>query len=1130
MQEYRRSEETDFYRVLFDAIDVGFCVIEILRDDDGRAYDYRFLLANTAFEAHTGLGDAVGHTIRELVPDFEDRWPQHYDRIARSGVPERFRDDAPSLDGRTFEVFAFPLGAPGGSLVGVHFSDVTERQRLETRIVRQAAQLRSLIDQAPLGIWMLDDELTFLEVNPVGVATFDGREVVGRSLHEVLREVWPGDVADAVAARFRHTLATGEAYHAPAFSAERSDRHRGEHYDWRIDRIVLPGGGYGVVCYYRETTLQARAQEALRRSEEKYRTLFESIDTGFMIIEMLVDEAGEPSDWLILEGNPAQEKLTGLRGVAGQRISELVPGMERDWQEHYAAVALTGVPKRFVDHAEVLGRSFDVYAFKVGGREERTVALLFADVTERLADQARLQESEARNMFLVTLGDAVRAVADPIEVQSIACRLLGEHLDAARAMYFEVRGGTFVMERGHARGVPPMTGRYPIEIIGPKRLAAYQRGESVRVADVLAEDDLSEADRNVFVGHQIRALMTVPLVKGGRFVAGLVVHRTEQHAWRDDELRLVEETAERTWDAVERARVEAALRSSEERYRLLTDSLPEIVYAHDPDGNRPAFNRRWTEFTGLTRDSGNDMREIIRQIVHPDDVPHLRQVWERAVATERPVEFEFRLRSAATGRYHWFLGRSAPVRSRHGEVVQWVGSATDIDEQKRVEHAIRTREVELHHRAHHDPLTGLPNRLLFEDRLQLAVAAAVRHGRYLAVLFVDLDGFKLINDTFGHEAGDAVLEEVAARLRIALREGDTIARLHGDEFAVLLPELADPLDAGRLARTLLAQVERPVELGGRIVTVSASIGVSVFPRDGGDGLALLRAADVAMYKAKLGGKNDVRYFSPAMRTPAAERLALVEHLDGALERREMEMRFQPQWDARTGAVGSFEALLRWENPVVGAIPPARLVAVAEERGAFGPIFSWSLDSCASCASSLSRGLGMPVRVALNVTPGRVARSSFLPKVEAAMLRHALQPQQLEIELGLSAASDGAEGIRRTLEELRALGVRVTLDHFGADTGMVAPLLDLPLDGVKLDPQFVQRVVGDARLRRSLGAVIGLVHDLGLEVTAVGVETLEQRDVVLELGCERLQGLHIGPPLTDAAAARFLADQEVVTLF
>jgi diguanylate cyclase (GGDEF)-like protein/PAS domain S-box-containing protein len=1258
VQVDRPIATSDFYRALFGALDTGIAVFEILYDAAGRAFDYRFVLTNPAFERHTGLADAVGRTAKELVPGIEEKWVERYARIAATGRPEHIVDDAPSMEGRWFEVDAFPLGAAGGTLVGIHFQDVSERRRLEASVERHAAQLRTLLDQSPLGIWVVDDELRFVEVNPRAAVTLQGGDPLGRPLGDVMRSVWPSEVADAVVALCRRTLESGESFHDPSFADVRVDRGSAEHYDWRLDRIALPGGGYGVVCYFRETTAEVRAQEAvtaselryrtlfdtiddafcvlevilddegrcvdlryleanraferhtglsdvvgrrakellpdlepawfeiyghvartgeprrfsepvaplgrwydlyafrlgapdehkiavlfsdvsdrvrtqdaLRRSEEKYRSLFESIDSGFMIIQLLLDDEGEPSDWLIHEGNPAQERLTGLRGIAGATISSLVPGMEASWFENYASVALTGAPRRFVDHAEILGRSFDVYAFRIGEADERTVALLFSDITDRLRAEASLQESEARHAYLVGLSDALRDIADPVEIQSVACRLLGEHLDVARAMYFEVRGDSFVMERDHARGVPSMTGRYPIEVIGPSRMAAYSAGRSVRLDDLEAHADMSEPDRQVFAAHQIRALMTVPLLKEGRFVAGLVVHSTTPRAWRADELRLVEETAERTWAAVERARAEAALRASEERYRLLTNSLPEIVYAHDPLGEQSVFNRRWTEFTGEpVREEGAHIRDMIRRVIHPDDRARIRDVWGRALEAGRPVEFEFRVRSAATGRYHWFLCRSAPVRSPLGEVVQWVGTATDIDEQKRVEHDIRTREVELHHRAHHDPLTGLPNRLLFEDRLQLAVAAAARHGRFLAVLFVDLDGFKLINDTLGHEAGDAVLEEVASRLRVALREGDTLARLHGDEFAILLPELAHPLDAGRLARTLLAQVVRPIEFVGRVVKVSASIGVSVFPRDGGDGLALLRAADVAMYKAKLGGKNDVRYFSPAMRSPAAERLALAEHLDGALERQEIELRFQPQWDARTGAIGSFEALLRWSNPVVGSVAPAKLVSVAEERGAFGPIFSWSLDECASCASALSGALGIPVRIALNVSPARVARSSFLPQIEAAMLRHALHPRQLEIEIGVSALGDGADVLGATLETLKAIGVRVTLDHFGADTGMVAPLLDLPLDGVKIDPQLVQRAEGDARLRRSLGAVIGLVHDLDLEVTAVGVETEGQRDVMLELGCERLQGLLLGAPLESSEAERLLRSQQAVTLF
>ena len=572
----------------------------------------------------------------------------------------------------------------------------------------------------------------------------------------------------------------------------------------------------------------------------------------------------------------------------------------------------------------------------------------------------------------------------------------------------------------------------------------------------------------------------------------------------------------------------ATVIESEGRYRALFQSIDDgfcIVRVLFDGAERPVdfrfleANPAFERQSGVADPVGRTMRELV-----PDIDGHWFDIYGRVALTGEPVRFSER--ASALGR--WFEGYAFPVGDPrdHGVAVRF----SDVTLRQQAEEALLESESQLHHRAHHDALTGLPNRVLFEDRLQLAVAAAARHERLLAVLFLDLDGFKLVNDDLGHAIGDEVLGVVATRLQRALRADDTLARLHGDEFAVLLPEVSAPHDAGRLARTLLAEIAQPVTLPDAVVNVSASIGVSFYPRDGGDPQALLRAADLAMYQAKLGGKNDVRLFASAMRAPADERVTIAQHLDGALERGEIEMLYQPQWDSRTGSVHTFEALLRWRSPVLGEVAPRRFVPVAEQRGIFAPIVSWGLDVCGAAARELSDELGLPVRVAVTSTPAGLANSRFLSLVEATIVLHGLEPQQLELELGMSALIEGWAELRGSMEHVKELGVRVMLDHFGADTGMIAALLDLPLDGVKLDRALVQRADRDARLWRGLSSVVGLVHDLGLEVVAVGVETESQRDLMLELGCERLQGTLIGRPMTRSEARAVLRCQEVTKLF
>jgi diguanylate cyclase (GGDEF)-like protein/PAS domain S-box-containing protein len=553
------------YRRVFDALDEAFCVIEMLFDAEGYPVDYRFVEVNRVFEEHTGMIDVVGRTILEVLPDVEPAWIQTYGGVARSGEPVRFVDEVRAL-GRWFDVYAWPLGQPGTPRVAVHFTDITERKRAQDELRYRSEQFHALVEQAPMGVYLLDGSLRIVEANPTAQRMFAGvPDLIGRDYEEVKRMLWPRKMADDVVQIARRTLATGIPYHEPEMAETRIDTGATEHYDWRMDRIRLPDGTNGIVCYFHDISERIASQRALAASETRYRTLFESIDEGFCIIDVIFDAHARPIDFRYLEVNPAFRRHTGFLDPVGRTVTEFVPDIEPSWFDVYGRVALTGEPTRFVDHVESIGRWYDVYAFRIGEPAERKVAVLFSDISQR----------------------------------------------------------------------------------------------------------------------------------------------------------------------------------------------------------------------------------------------------------------------------------------------------------KRAEYALQESVALLRHHAHHDALTGLPNRALFEDRLSSAVRAAERHGRPFAVLFVDLDGFKEVNDTHGHASGDAVLVEVARRLRRSLRADDTLARMHGDEFVALLPELAGPDEAGALARQLLAIVGEPIEVAGTTLQVRASIGVGLYPNDGANPRALLRAADVAMYRAKLGGKNAFSYFVSA---------------------------------------------------------------------------------------------------------------------------------------------------------------------------------------------------------------------------------------------------------------------------
>ena len=419
--------------------------------------------------------------------------------------------------------------------------------------------------------------------------------------------------------------------------------------------------------------------------------------------------------------------------------------------------------------------------------------------------------------------------------------------------------------------------------------------------------------------------------------------------------------------------------------------------------------------------------------------------------------------------------------------------------------------AELAHQAQHDSLTGLPNRMLFEDRLEHAIASAERRGTIVAVVFLDLDGFKMVNDTFGHAAGDTVLCSVARRLQGRLRRNDTLARHGGDEFVAILEGLLAPEDALPVAQDLLRTIVDPYTIEDRPIRLSASIGVALYPQDSQSVAGLQRSSDIAMYRAKVSGKNDIRFFSPSMNAAADERHEIALQLTTALQNDELQVHFQPQWSVREDRVEMFEALLRWFNPVLGSVSPARLIPIAEEIGMINEIGNWVLDEACRQATRWSDVMGHRIGVSVNVSATQLDREEFVEVVSSALDRHRLVPSQLELELTESAVAIELDRSIERLSRLREIGVRIAMDDFGLGSSSLSKLVRLPLDTIKIDRAFIRDLTGNSASDRVVQAIVALTRGIGLEVVAEGVETASQRERVIELGCDRVQGFFLGYP-------------------
>ena len=428
--------------------------------------------------------------------------------------------------------------------------------------------------------------------------------------------------------------------------------------------------------------------------------------------------------------------------------------------------------------------------------------------------------------------------------------------------------------------------------------------------------------------------------------------------------------------------------------------------------------------------------------------------------------------------------------------------------------------------AYRDPLTGLPNRRLFEDRLAIALAQAHRYRQRLAVVFLDLDRFKQVNDTLGHAAGDELLKSVSQRLAATVREGDTVARLAGDEFTLILPGIHYSEDLAVVARKLQEAMRRPHQIEGHEVRVTASGGISLYPEDGEAAEPLLRAADAAMYRAKERGRDHFQLFSPAMVERSVERRALETSLRDAVAREEMRLHYQPCLELASGQVVGVEALLRWRRPELGLLLPKDFIALADFTGTMPSLGRWVLETACRQAREWRAGALPALRMMVNLSTYELQQEGLVERVEAALAASGLEPDALHLEVPEGYAMQDLERAVATLGALRGIGVHIAIDGFGSGFSSLAHLRRLPVDALKMDLSFVRGATTDPDDASVVTAVIAVAHSLGLRVAAQGVETEAQLALLRSLGCDYVQGFLWSPPVPAELCEPLLATARI----
>jgi len=935
----------------------------------------------------------------------------------------------------------------------------------------------------------------------------DHPAAMGRPARDALRDRW-----EASQPLYRQVMDAGESvFLSEKFSDRKTD-------DGAVGCFVTicyspvfaeDGRVGGVLVTVVDDTPQVSARRRLEASETRYRILFDSIDEGFCIIEMIFDAEGRPIDYRFVETNPAFEIHTGVTGARGRTVRELLPQHETHWFEIYGEVALTGQAVRFRQCSEALGRWFDVYAFRCGAVQSREVAVLFRDITLQVETEEALGAGHRR----------LRGLSDGLErlSQSDSCRELQDELLRAAHQLAGADGVSVVLDFGEkfscdGRRIPD--GAIWNDCAEPLVLTLAEWTLSNRRTAVVADvaDDPRLAG-GVGALEFRRSLVMVP-VGGTKLSGAIAAYWFRPREPDEEEVGALEVLARAAGTALDRQLASDRLRESEERFRVLVEETAQAVWEGDAEGRGVSPSPSWSAYTGQTPDEMSGYGWL--DVIHSDDRAYAEEQWRRAVATGQPMNAEFRIWQA-TGECRWTNVRAAPIRDADGRIRKWVGMNIDVTDRKRAEQ--RVREAALH-----DPLTGLPNRrLMFEYAGHLLAAAGRKHSQG-ALLFIDLDRFKPVNDMYGHEAGDLLLQEVSKRLVGCVRREDLVGRLGGDEFVILLPYLEQMHDALSIAENVVHSVSKSFRIRNNDLSISPSIGISFFPQHGMEVDALVRTADLAMYHAKQRGRGTYSVYAPELERRDDPTWSVEEKLKRALVGDGLVLHYQPVVDMKSGRLMGAEALLRLAAEEDRRIGPDLFIPVAEAAGLIGAVGEWvAAEACRQHGAWVSEGLP-PVPIAINVSQQQFRLRRFAQRLSEIVAASGIDPSYLQLEVTESSVMENVPEAIDILNAIRSMGIKVALDDFGTGYSSLSYLGSLPLDKLKIDQSFVRRLDQDPASRAIIEAIIALGRTLSLEVVGEGIESDQTLAYLQAHGCDQGQGYFFARPMPHDEFARWYSRQ------
>ncbi len=571
-------------------------------------------------------------------------------------------------------------------------------------------------------------------------------------------------------------------------------------------------------------------------------------------------------------------------------------------------------------------------------------------------------------------------------------------------------------------------------------------------------------------------------------------------------------------DITERKRAEQALREAERRYRSIFENAVEGIFQSTPDNGYIAVNPALARIYGYESPDQliAKLRDIERQLYV---IPGRRQEFLGLMEKDGLVtNFESQV-YRCDGQVIWISENARAVRDDAGCILFYEGTVEAITERK-------LHEAQIHFQATHDSLTGLPNRTLLYDRLNQAVLKAERYGTLMAVVFFDLDQFKYVNDSLGHQVGDQLLKMVAKRLKACVRGADTVARQGGDEFVLVLENYENEEALSHTMHRILGAVARPCHINGMEFQVTCSMGVSLCPTDAADADILLKNADIAMFRAKELGRNNFQYFAAEMNIDAANRLDMLNQLRHALAHGEFELHYQPKISLGNGGIVGAEALLRWRRADGRMVPPGEFIALAEETGLIAPISAWVIRKACEQSVAWQQASGLPLPVSVNLSPILLERDNIVEQITQVLQLTGLAPHNLELEITESGVMRNVEASMEVLAQLRKLGVRISIDDFGTGYSSLSYLKRFPIDTLKIDRSFVHNISADKENADIVRAIITLGHNLNMKVLAEGVETEEEYSFLVEHRCDEMQGYYRSHPLPHQGFLDLLGQQPV----